>query len=69
MKADRIIKIPDFLHRQLQEYISSSHFKSIDDLVTFIVQDYLDQKNPKSDTGNKQDEEEVLKKLEDLGYM
>jgi hypothetical protein len=63
------IKIPAQLYEQLQQHQNASHFKSIDDLATFILQDYLDRKQKQPGNEAKADEQAVLKRLQDLGYM
>jgi len=67
MENNKIINIPDPLYQGLNEYVRKSNFNSIDDFVTFILQDYLDQQ--KTDDRRLVDDAEVLKRLEDLGYM
>lgn len=67
MQNDKTVNIPEHLHQELDKYVKNSNFNSINDLVTFILQDYLDHQT--TDNKNIGDDAEVLKRLEDLGYM
>ena len=64
------VNIPDHLFGQLKSYLEKTAFKSIDDFVTFVLQDYLDQNDPQENKNLSQDEtEEITKRLENLGYL
>lgn len=70
MKNNKAIQIPGKLWDNLNSHLKQSSFKSVDDFIIFILQNYLDQQ--KSITDNRQssnDDAAVLKRLEDLGYM
>jgi hypothetical protein len=70
MNKNRPINLPEKLYKELMLNLQQSSFKSIDDYIAYILQNYLDQQ--KLDNNNKQqshDDEAVLKRLEDLGYM
>ena len=70
MEKNKSIQLPGKLLDDLNSYLRQSSFKSLDDFIIYILQNYLDQQ--KSEQGDKQssnDDEAVLKRLEDLGYM
>ena len=70
MGKDVKVNIPDHLFGQLKSYLGKTAFKSIDDFVTFVLQDYLDQNDPQENKKLSQDEtEEITKRLENLGYL
>ena len=70
MGKDVKVNIPDHLFGQLKSYLWKTAFKSIDDFVTFVLQDYLDQNDPQENKKLSQDEtEEITKRLENLGYL
>lgn len=70
MGKDVKVNIPDHLFGQLKSYLDKTCFKSIDDFVTFVLQDYLDQNDPQENKNLSQDEtEEITKRLENLGYL
>ena len=70
MEKNKSIQLPGKLLDDLNSHLKQSSFKSVDDFIIYILQNYLDQQ--KSEQGDKQssnDDEAVLKRLEDLGYM
>ena len=70
MEKNKSIQLPGKLLDDLNSYLRQSSFKSLDDFIIYILQNYLDQQ--KSEQGDKQssnDDAAVLKRLEDLGYM
>ena len=70
MNNDKLINLPEKLFSALSSHLQRTSFKSVEDFVVYILQDYLDQQ--KSETMNEQqsgDDVSVLKRLEDLGYM
>ncbi|MCD4693236.1 MAG: hypothetical protein K8R79_10000 [Calditrichales bacterium] len=70
MGKDVKVNIPDHLFGQLKSYLKKTAFNSVDDFVTFVLQDYLDQNDPQENKNLSQDEtEEITKRLENLGYL
>lgn len=70
MGKDVKVNIPDHLFGQLKSYLEKTDFNSVDDFVTFVLQDYLDQNDPQENKNLSQDEtEEITKRLENLGYL
>ncbi|MEJ2053562.1 MAG: hypothetical protein P8X42_06545 [Calditrichaceae bacterium] len=70
MIQERTIQVPASLYKQLESQLKQSSFKKIDDLAAFILQNYLDQQGADRDKPLKtEDDQAVLKRLEDLGYM
>ena len=70
MGKDVKVNIPDHLFGQLKSYLEKTSFKYVDDFVTFVLQDYLDQNEPQENKNLSQDEtEEITKRLENLGYL
>lgn len=70
MGKDVKVNIPDHLFGQLKGYLEKTAFNSVDDFVTFVLQDYLDQNDPQENKNLSQDEtEEITKRLENLGYL
>lgn len=70
MGKDVKVNIPDHLFGQLNSYLEKTAFNSVDDFVTFVLQDYLDQNDPQENRNLSQDEtEEITKRLENLGYL
>ena len=70
MKNAKSIQLPEKLVDELNLHLEQSSFKSVDDFIIFIVQNYLDQlTSQKNHTKTVADDEEVMKRLQDLGYM
>ncbi|MGD9898975.1 MAG: hypothetical protein AB7T22_07595 [Calditrichaceae bacterium] len=64
------IQLPDKLWRELEKYLGETSFTSIDDLVLFVLQDFIDQSGIKNENGYSDNEsDEIKKRLEDLGYL
>lgn len=70
MKNTQSIKIPEPLLDNLKLHLKQSSFNSVDDFIIYILQNYLDQQTKEnSQTKSSNDDAEVLKRLQDLGYM
>ena len=70
MNKSETIKIPKPLFDNLKLQQQKSSFRAVDDFIVFILQHYLDQQNVESELNSRtNDDEEVLKRLNDLGYM
>lgn len=68
MNKSKTITIPEHLHRKLEEHRQTTAFASLNDLITFVLQDYLDQQEQPQNS-QEQDEASLKKRLRDLGYM
>ena len=70
MGKTKNIRIPDHLYSELQNYLSKTAFKDVNELGVYILQNYLEQKNKMNLTGSTPEEcEEIRKRLENLGYL
>lgn len=70
MPKDKSIQLPQPLYEQLKLQLEKSSFTSIDDFIVFILQSYLDKQHNGVDVHQpSKDDEAVLKRLKDLGYM
>lgn len=70
MKNTKSIQLPEKLLDDLNLHLKQSNFNSVDDFIIFILQNYLDQQaKEKNQTKSSDDNAEVLKRLQDLGYM
>lgn len=62
------VSIPDELYERIGERIDEDEFDSVDEYVTFSLQEILEQfENSEAKTAG--DREEVIDKLRDLGYL
>ncbi len=70
MKNTKSIQLPEKLLDDLNLHLGQSRFKSVDDFIIFILQNYLDQQaKEKNQTQSSDDNADFFKKLQDLGYM
>jgi Arc/MetJ-type ribon-helix-helix transcriptional regulator len=61
------VKIPKRLIEEIKEYIKDSEFKSVDDYVSFVIEEVLkDEEEPEF---SEEDEKLVKDRLKDLGYL
>ena len=64
------IKIDDVLLSRLKEYQKQTSFKNIDDLIGYILTQYLDSTNTDSNKpDSKSDSDELNERLKNLGYL
>ncbi|MEJ2546016.1 MAG: ribbon-helix-helix domain-containing protein [Calditrichaceae bacterium] len=70
MNHGKSIQLPEKLVQELNSLLKQSSFKSIDDFIIYIIQNYLDQLTPKENQAKSSgDDEAIMKRLQDLGYM
>lgn len=69
MQNSKPIKIPGRLYSELVKVTEKSVFPSVDDLILYILQDYLDKQEAPSEQSTLQPDEEIRKRLQDLGYL
>lgn len=62
------IQIPDEIYSELEQVFEQSGLTSFEDFLLSLIQQALDQIRNESD-GNIDEEEEIRKRLENLGYM
>jgi metal-responsive CopG/Arc/MetJ family transcriptional regulator len=68
MSQQKAVSIPTSLFEQLEEALPQTAFSSVDDLVLFIIQTYLEQ-NPQTKEISAEEEEGVRERLRNLGYL
>lgn len=61
------VKIPKRLIEKIKEYIKDSEFKSVDDYVSFVIEEVL--KDDDEAEFSEEDEKLVKDRLKDLGYL
>lgn len=65
------IRIPKQLIQKLGEHIKRTEFKSVDEYVTFILEEVIketDEEEPE-EVFSKEDEQKVKERLKALGYL
>ncbi|MCI0565254.1 MAG: hypothetical protein MN733_42860 [Nitrososphaera sp.] len=68
------IKISKELYEKVQNRVNMSNdeFKSVEDYVTFLLSEVVNEAEPQSSEGNaytKEEEEEIKGRLKNLGYI
>lgn len=64
------INIPEEMGKKLEEHVkTSSEFSSVDEYVEFVLSEVLKQTTGQQEDITEEQEEEVKKRLEDLGYL
>ncbi len=69
MSTDKIVKIPDTLYKELENFHKQSIFTSLDDLIVFILQEYLDKQSASTDKNEKDTDKIIKERLKNLGYL
>lgn len=69
MSKTKALNIPETLHLALIKTLEGGVFNSVDDLASFVLQEYLDKykeyKKPSAD----EDEQAIKERLRNLGYL
>ncbi len=60
------IEIDENLVQRLQQHLEKSSFSDLDELLRFILQDYL---RAQEETGRNTDDQDINDRLKDLGYF
>ena len=69
-EATRAVHVSADLYDRIAERISSAGFDSVDEYVTFVLEEILkDEAEEAGPTFTKEEEEEVKKRLRALGYL
>ena len=64
----KTVSLPAELYGKIEQRIVGTEFDSVDEYVNFVLEEVL--KEEESETSfSKDDEEEVKKRLKDLGYL
>lgn len=62
--------IPDDLYNRLEEHLPQTSFTDLNDFVTYILEEYLDNHEAASAEDEDIDEsEEITRRLKNLGYL
>ncbi|MFC1968113.1 CopG family transcriptional regulator [Chloroflexota bacterium] len=64
----RTISLPTELYQRIEERVKATEFSSMDEYVSFVLEELLKEDEEKTVLDD-QDEEEVKKRLRALGYL
>ena len=67
----KAIFLPAGLYRKIEERVNATEFNSVEEYVTFVLEEVLKDEEEKEEekTFSKEEEEEVKKRLRALGYL
>lgn len=65
----RAIRLPEPLYKAIEERIRGTEFASVEDYVTFVLEEVLREDESELESLSPEDEEEVKKRLKSLGYL
>ena len=70
-QKNRAVLLAAKLYSQIEERVKATGFGSVDEYVTFILEEILkdDEEQEKENAFSKEDEEEVKQRLKGLGYL
>ncbi len=63
------IEIPETLFRELEKTLDKTVFSSVNDLILFILQDYLDKQSDAPADARGIDDQAIRDRLKNLGYL
>jgi len=65
----RAVSLPAELYSKIEERVNTTDFSSVEEYVTFILEEVIKEENEEEKAFSKEDEEEVKKRLKALGYL
>ncbi len=65
------VEIPDELYRKIEERVKETEFDSVDEYVTFVLQEVLAslEEDEEEQVFSEEEEEKVKERLRALGYL
>ena len=68
-KEDKAVYLPAELYDRVKERAESTDFGSIEEYITFVLQEVLKEEEPAEIAVDREQEKEVKKRLRALGYL
>ena len=65
----RAVFLPAELYSKIEERVNTTDFVSVEEYVTFVLEEVIKEENEEEKAFSKEDEEEVKKRLKALGYL
>jgi len=65
----KIVYLPDQLYSKIEQRILNTEFRSVDGYVAFVLEEVLKEVEEEGKIYSKEEEEEVKKRLRELGYL
>jgi len=63
------VLIPASLYKKIEERVNVTEFNSVEEYVTFVLEEVLKDEQEEEKTFTKEEEEEVKNRLRALGYL
>ncbi|MCD6317655.1 CopG family transcriptional regulator [Candidatus Aerophobetes bacterium] len=61
--------LPANLYKKIEERVNATEFNSVEEYVTFVLEEVLKDEQEEEKTFSKEEEEEVKNRLRALGYL
>jgi len=68
-KESKDVSLPAELYGRIEERVKATGFGSVDEYVTFVLEEVLKDEEEEGEAYSKEDEAEVRKRLKALGYL
>ena len=68
-KEDKAVYLSAELYNRVKERAAATDFESIEEYVTFVLQEMLKEEEPEGTSMDSEQEEEVKNRLRALGYL
>ncbi len=68
-QESRGVLLPAELYRRIEERAKATSFSSVDEYVIFVLDEVLKEDGEEERAFSQEEEEEVKKRLRDLGYL
>jgi len=65
----KAVFLPANLYKKIEERVNATEFNSVEEYVTFVLEEVLKDEGEEEKTFSKEEEEEVKKRLRALGYL
>lgn len=65
----RPVYIPSDLYDKVHQRVNVTEFNSVEEYVTFVLEEVVKEEDQEEQAFSEEDEEEVKKRLRDLGYL
>ncbi len=68
-KQYKTIRLPAEIYTAIEKRIQGTEVNSVEEYVIFALEEFLEYEGSPSESLNKEEEEEIKKKLKELGYL
>ena len=65
----KAVFLPANIYKKIEERVNTTEFNSVEEYITFVLEEVLKDEQEEKKTFSKEEEEEVKKRLKALGYL